>query len=276
MSVMSIGRIREARRRAVIWWIGTASVVTVVAVIAGAKAWPTTPPATALSVDKATLAEPNQKTAEVSTDELRRILIDRSAYVFDARPHLEYSISHIPGAINVAAKPGVPKSQYVSDVTEIGRVVRGKEAPIVLYCNGPFCGKSKRLSEELLEAGYSNVRRYQLGAPTWRALVGTMQIEPDGLRYVRSGDRTAVWIDARGGADFAAGSLPGAVNLIKAEVGKAKDDGRLPMDDHNTRIVVFSSSGVQAREVADEIAKNGFHNVAFFDGDFDALRRAVP
>jgi hypothetical protein len=28
---------------------------------------------------------------------------------------------------------------------------------------GPFCGKSKRLAEELLEAGYTNVRRYQLG-----------------------------------------------------------------------------------------------------------------
>jgi len=54
-------------------------------------------------------------------------------------------------------------------VKEIERAVKGeKSTPIVLYCNGPFCHKSKRLSAELLEAGFTNVRRYQLGMPTWR------------------------------------------------------------------------------------------------------------
>jgi rhodanese-related sulfurtransferase len=122
------------------------------------------------TVLQATLMEPEQKTAEVTTAELRQILADESAFVFDARPHLEYSISHIPGARNVAPKPGVEMSRYVSDVAEIERVVQVKDAAIVLYCNGPFCGKSKRLSEELLDAGFTNVRRYQLGIPTWRAL----------------------------------------------------------------------------------------------------------
>jgi rhodanese-related sulfurtransferase len=119
---------------------------------------------------KATLAQPNEKTAEVSTDELRRMLAEGSATVFDARPHLEFAISHIPGALNVAPKAGVPMSLYVSDTAEIGRVLgERKEAAIILYCNGPFCGKSKRLAEELTGAGYTNVRRYQLGAPVWRA-----------------------------------------------------------------------------------------------------------
>ena len=67
---------------------------------------------------KATLAQ-TEKTAEVSTDELRRILADKSATVFDARPHMEYATSHIPGALNVAPKAGVPMSLYVSDVNEI-------------------------------------------------------------------------------------------------------------------------------------------------------------
>jgi rhodanese-related sulfurtransferase len=119
---------------------------------------------------KATLSQPNDKTPEVSTEELRRILADKSATVFDARPYLEFAISHIPGAVNVAPKAGVPMSAYVSDVAEIGRVLGDtKDAPIVLYCNGPFCGKSKRLAEELVGAGYTSVRRYQLGAPVWRA-----------------------------------------------------------------------------------------------------------
>ena len=76
-----------------------------------------------------------------------------------------------------------------------------------LYCNGPFCGKSKRLAEELTAAGYTNVRRYQLGAPVWRALVGVMQIEPDGIRYVREGDKTAVFFDARSAEEFSGRQL---------------------------------------------------------------------
>jgi rhodanese-related sulfurtransferase len=226
------------------------------------------------NIFQATLLEPNQKTAEVSTDELRRILADGSAVVFDSRPRLEYAISHIPGALNVSAKPGVPMSLYVSDVAEIGRLVPDipdKATPLVLYCNGPFCGKSKRLGEELLEAGYANVRRYQLGAPTWRALVGAIQIEMDGVRYVRDGDRTAVFVDARSAEEFRAGSLPGARNIPSAEVTAAKDDGRLPIEDHNTRIIVFGADAEQARAATAEIAKNAFHNVAFFDGTLDEL-----
>jgi rhodanese-related sulfurtransferase len=106
----------------------------------------------AATIDQAMLQEPNQKTPEVSTEELRQILADQRAIVFDARPSQEYAVSHIPGARNVSAKPGMPMSEYVSDVAEIGRLVGpDKSTPIVLYCNGPFCGKSKRLSAELAE-----------------------------------------------------------------------------------------------------------------------------
>jgi len=105
------------------------------------------------SIYQTTLMEPNQKTQEVTTEELRKILAEKSAVVLDTRPFLEYAISHIPGALNVAAKPGVPMSMYVSDVAEIGRLGGGdKTRPLVLYCNGPFCGKSKRLAAELQAA----------------------------------------------------------------------------------------------------------------------------
>jgi rhodanese-related sulfurtransferase len=227
-----------------------------------------------MSIMQATLMEPNQQTAEVSTDELRQILATGSAYVFDARPPLEYAVSHIPGARNVAQKPDTPASLYISDVPEVGRLVPGKDTAIVLYCNGPFCGKSKRPAEELLADGYTSVRRYQLGAPTWRALVGTMAMEPEAAPYLRT-DSTAVWFDARGAEEYLAGSLTGARHLVKADVTKAKDDGRLPMDDHNTRIIVFGRDAAQAREVADEIAKNAFHNVVYFNGTLDVLMDIV-
>jgi Rhodanese-like domain len=77
-------------------------VVLVLAVALCAKA------AQAQNIHQATLGEPNQRTSEVSNEELRRILAERTATVVDARPFLEYAVSHIPGARNVAPKPGVP------------------------------------------------------------------------------------------------------------------------------------------------------------------------
>jgi rhodanese-related sulfurtransferase len=229
-----------------------------------------------------TLNEPSVKTANISTNELKKVLADHSATVLDTRPQKEFAVSHIPGAMNVAAKAGVEMSKYVSDVAEVSRLVNNKkDAALLLYCNGPFCGKSKRLSEELLVAGFTNVRRYQLGIPVWRALGGITQIETDGATYVRDNDKTAVWIDVRPAAEFAKGSIAGAKNIPRSlvlegkdvgELKKAKDDGRLPVTDHNTRIIVFGGSAEDNSFVADAIAHEAFHNVSFMGKDFASLK----
>lgn len=234
---------------------------------------------------QATLGESGQRTVEVSTQELKTILADRSAVVLDARPFKEFAISHVPGAVNVAAKPGVPMSVYVSDVAEVDRLLQGKRAtPLVLYCNGPYCGKSKRLAEELLAAGYTNIRRYQLGMPVWRALGGPTEIEPDGLRHVVANDRTAVLVDARDADVFRRGTLANARNIPRSgvlegkdagEVKRAKDDGRLPMEDHNTRLIVIGETAAEAQYVAEALSREAFHNVAYFRGSFQEAQAAL-
>ncbi len=231
---------------------------------------------TELNIRQTTLMESDQPTAEISTEELLTILAEQSAMVFDARSNKEFAISHIPGAVNVAMKPGAPPDAYVSDVAEVGRLVQGnKAAPMVLYCSGPFCGKSKRLAGELVDAGYTNVRRYQLGRPTWRALVGLTQIESEGVEYVSQQDQTAVWIDARDPSESSADSVPNSQSVPLDEVKAAKKDGRLPMEDHNTRIIVFGSDEGQAEAVAEALAKNAFHNVSFFAGSLEVIRTAL-
>lgn len=236
------------------------------------------------NIHHANLGEANPKTPEISTDQMRNLLADKTVTVFDVRPPLEFSISHIPDAINVAQKPGTSKALYISDVAEISRRVNGeKSTPIVLYCNGPYCSKSKRVSEDLLAAGFSNVRRYQLGMPVWRALGGVSQIELDGARYVMQ-DRTAVWLDTRSAADFQKGSLSGAKRIgveitqggkDNAAIQRAKNDGTFPMDDHNTRIIVFGYDLQTVRAVADAIAKEAFANVTFFAGTYADLNAAL-
>lgn len=140
----------------------------------------------ALSIFAATLSEVDVATRDSSTDEMDEIIRLGDAIVLDTRPRLEWAIGHLPTAVNVAPKPGTSISLYVSDVAEIERIAGGdKRKPLVLYCNGPFCGKSKRLAGELIAAGYANVRRYQLGV--WRALGKVMVIEAEGVRYVLAG-----------------------------------------------------------------------------------------
>jgi rhodanese-related sulfurtransferase len=240
--------------------------------------------ASAQSVFEATVPEAAPNTTDISTDELRRVLSDGSATVFDARPMREFAISHIPGALNVAPRPGMPPHLYVSDVAEIDRLLNGDRGrPLVLYCNGPTCGKSRRLAAELLEAGYTNVRRYQLGAPGWRLLGGAMQTLPEALPYIAT-DRTAVWIDARDPQAFSAGTIRGARNIPRSGLGagreqgvmlEAKLDGRLPMEDHNTRIIVFGANAAEARAVADAIAGEAFQNVSFVSEPFSDIRQVL-
>jgi rhodanese-related sulfurtransferase len=234
---------------------------------------------------QAVFAEMASSAPEVTTEELEQIMKAQSAVLLDTRPYNEWSISHIPGALNVAPRPGVPMALYTSDVAEIGRLVgEDKSHPLVLYCNGPFCGKSKRVAAELLEDGYTNVRRYQLGAPVWRALIGVMVIEPEGIRHVFQYDQTAVWIDVRDVSAFEEGSIPGARNLPHSgvlpgkdvgEVFAAKNDGRLPMEDHNTRIIVFGQDKDNAIEVAEALAREAFHNVTYFSGTYAELRAVL-
>src|SRR5262245_37146603 len=111
------------------------------------------------SILQATLAEPDQKTEEVSTEQVRRILLDGSALIVDTRSHAEYAAGHIPGARLLDGPTSAP-------VAAVEKLVNGdKSKALVLYCNGPYCGASRRLSDQLVTAGFSNVRRYQLGIP---------------------------------------------------------------------------------------------------------------
>lgn len=221
-------------------------------------------------VNLATLAEANQKTAEVSTEELRRILSDGSAIVVDTRSREEFEAGHIPGARMLDA----PASGHVN---AIERMVRGdKSAALVLYCNGPYCQASRRLAEQLVGAGFTNVRRYQLGMPIWRALGGPTAIELGGFLRVYKIDLTAVIFDGRSAVEFANGNLAGTLNVPVDEVvaGRLKKLP-LPEDDFNRRIVLFGRDSAQARTLADVLRTRPWHNVSYVSGTYEALTAAV-
>jgi rhodanese-related sulfurtransferase len=230
-----------------------------------------------VAIEQATLMESGAKTAEVSTDQLRQILIDGSAIVIDTRPRAEFDAGHIPGARVIDA----PASQQVAFVE---RLVNGNKAsPLVLYCNGPYCQASRRFADQLVAAGFSKVRRYQLGMPVWRALGGPTVVELDGVRRILQLDKSAVFIDTRPADDFARGSLPGARHLtvasldptIKGMMSGQVQNAPLPLDDFNRRVVLFGANAAEARKVADAMSKRPWHNVEYFAGSYADLAALV-
>jgi rhodanese-related sulfurtransferase len=250
-------------------WLQTISVAAAI-FAAGLNAIAGPASAQTTSIYTATLGETNQKTQELNTETLRRILADGSAIVLDTRSKLEFDAGHIPGARNLDAPPPT----YVAAVEKLVQGDKGKF--LVLYCNGPYCQASRRVADQLVAAGFTNVRRYQLGMPIWRALGGPTQIELGGIKRIFGLDQTAVFIDARPAEQFNRGSLAGARNFPAEEIAAGKTKvNPLPEDDFNRRIVLFGGDGMDAYKLAVALSTKPWHNVSYFGGSFQELAAAV-
>ncbi len=215
------------------------------------------------SVYETTLEEQNAKTPELATDELKALLAKRSVTLFDARTTEEYDVAHIPGSL-------------VLDQKQLGRFTQSfpdRSMSIVVYSNGPFCDRARLRSEDLLRLGYTRISRYQLGLPVWRALGNIAETGLHGFRQVAR-DSNSFIVDARGRAEYAAGTVPGAQAILAGEVSKAEKDRRLRYLDHSARVIVFANSEDEARAVADEFARNAYSNTSYFGGTYAELKRA--
>jgi rhodanese-related sulfurtransferase len=225
----------------------------------------------AISVHRATLAEAGNTTPEISIEDVKRILDEGSTIVLDTRKRSQFEAGHIPGALNLDDAP-LPEQ-----VVSVEHLVDGnKDRALVLYCNGPFCRRSRELAIELHKNGFTSVSRFQLGIPIWRALGGPTVIELAALRRIFAIDQTAVYFDARSADAFAKGSLPGAHNVPVEDIVSGRPVTiPLPPDDFNTRIVIVGHDAGQARQLAEVLAKRPCHNVTYFAGSFDDVIKAV-
>lgn len=230
--------------------------------------------ATTTSIYDAVLGDTGPTTPEVSTAELRRIVADGSAIIVDTRKPTEFAAGHIPGAINI---PSIAEDTTDQAVAPVARLTGGdKTKALVLYCNGPFCKGTRRLSEQLADSDFTNVRRYQLGIPIWRALGGPTVVELSGILRIYGIDSTALFFDARNADAFAARHIPNTHSVPIERVAKEGIQiAPLPRDDFITRITVFGDNGLQARALAEALGKSPFHNVTYFPGIFEELATAL-
>ena len=205
-----------------------------------------------------------QSGPEISTEELKVILADGQAHVFDVRPAVEFAISHIPGSINI----------YENEIERMTVTLPGKKIGDRALLQWSLLPQKHRVAEQLIQKGYSNVKRFQQGLPVWRAFGNPAETDLAGFKYVFSKDKSAVFIDARQKGEFDQDTVPGAVNMKPDEAEQANKDGRLPYTDHGARIIVFGSSAAQARQLAEEIAHRAYWNSSFFSGTYQDLKKA--
>ena len=155
-----------------------------------------------------------------------------------------------PGRAERGREPGVAVV-YVSTSPRSGASSTGRSAPIVLYCNGPFCGKSKRFARaptpdterapiSARNPGVARARRRHAGGA--RRCSGRPR-RADGRVDRREGGRRVQDREHRG-----ARNLPRSGPCRGRMWAKSRGEGRraLPMDDHNTRIIVFGATTAQA------------------------------
>jgi rhodanese-related sulfurtransferase len=225
------------------------------------------------NIFQTSLLEQAQPGKEISTEQLQQILTEGLIPVLDVRFPPEYAISHIPGAINIPPDMLADPTNVSHEVDEIFTRY-GVHDDLVLTCNGPFCGKSKRVAKALVGLGYDHILRYQLGLPVWRALGNTVQTDFNGFAYVFNRDETAVFVDARTPQDFRADSIACSVNVQPGEADAANNDGRLPLLDKGARVVVFADDSQLARKVASEIAKKAYWSSSYFSGTFADLENS--
>jgi rhodanese-related sulfurtransferase len=93
----------------------------------------------------------------VSRDDLVAKLRDDLVTLLDVRPEDEFSLGHLPGALNI------PLAELERRLDELS-----KSREVIAYCRGPYCVLSFEAVAALRARGY-RVRRLEDGYPEWKA-----------------------------------------------------------------------------------------------------------
>ncbi len=99
-------------------------------------------------------------------------LASGGALVVDSRIASEYADGHIKGAVSIPYREKSAKAVTFDageDSFNLDKLPADKQAPIVIYCNGPDCWKSFKASTAAIKAGYSNISWYRAGFPDWKS-----------------------------------------------------------------------------------------------------------
>jgi rhodanese-related sulfurtransferase len=184
--------------------------------------------------------------------------------IIDSRPARKYDVGHISPAVNIPER----KLEQMTD-----RLPADKATTLVFYCGGYKCKLSAKSATKAVELGYTNVKLFQAGYPSWVAAYGKGETvasqgktagAPMAKAVIRTGDEpdtitfesfeeivakapgSVYLIDVRDPEEFGSGSLPTAKNMTVDEVEEGVAD--LPAD---KPIIFICSTGARSGEAYD-------------------------
>jgi len=198
----------------------------------------------------------------ISTDELKSLMDKKASFtLIDSRTKPEYVESHIVSSVNIPDK----KLQE-----NLNLLPADKKSPLVIYCNGVKCGKSKRLALQLEPLGYTNIRIYLEGIPVWeernlpmvtgpdynKTIEATI-IKPADLKKMISENKgDFVVVDVRDPAEFKEGHIPGAINIPSETF--AAGSGVLPKE---KKIIVYCNTGSRSYLAYKKLIQLAYPNI---------------
>ncbi len=187
--------------------------------------------------------------ASVSVEWVKKQVDSQADIVLvDSRPkRKKYDKGHLPGAISI------PTTQFDRMTNQLPQE---KDKLLVFYCGGLKCKLSHKGAQKAIALGYTNVKVFSTGYPSWKAYVGsptTAKIEAgqeEGSiaitafeKILKDNPESIYLVDVRDADEYALGSFKGAVN-IPVETLEAKIKS-LPA----TKPVVFvCSTGARSGE----------------------------
>jgi rhodanese-related sulfurtransferase len=81
--------------------------------------------------------------------------------IVDSRLRADRRLGHIENSVSL---PDVE-----TDCAALGKILAGKNAPVLFYCNGPKCGRSGKAAGKALACGYRNIYWVRGGFEEWQA-----------------------------------------------------------------------------------------------------------
>jgi len=115
---------------------------------------------------------PAEGVTTVGELEVLAALQDPETIVVDSRVTADYRGGTIPGAVHI------PYTEMADRLSELGceldfdGFVCDEARPVLLFCNGPWCGQSPTAIRRIIEAGYpaDRISYYRGGMQVWRML----------------------------------------------------------------------------------------------------------
>ena len=95
---------------------------------------------------------------EISIEDLKKAIDDKSVTVIDVNGTDSYKSGHIPTAVDFEANSDKLEKVLPKD----------KDALVVAYCGGPQCGAYKAAAKKAVALGYTNVKHLKAGISGWK------------------------------------------------------------------------------------------------------------